>query len=215
VFSHVAASWCELGRKVDSLNQALKEWAVTVQALLRGETILLLRKGGIHDKRNAFVLQSRQCLLFPTYEHQAIHLLKPLFRENFMAQADDSSPGFIQFDGWADITHAIPIVESSAIAALFPYHIWNEQFIRARLAWQPQRPLLALLLRTHRLTQPVSLLDHADYGGCRSWITLKDKVPVAGSRPVLGDDAYHQKIQSILAVLPHESDGGVSAASPF
>ena len=33
---------------------ALKEWSVTIDSLLAGRQILLLRKGGIHEQRDGF-----------------------------------------------------------------------------------------------------------------------------------------------------------------
>ena len=49
---------------------ALKEWAVAVNALESGKTIMLLRKGGIHERGGRFQVAHEQVLLYPTYEHQ-------------------------------------------------------------------------------------------------------------------------------------------------
>ena len=61
----------------DRCQIALKEWAVTVQALARGEQILLLRKGGIHEEGKDFRVIHPEFLLYSTYEHQREDLLKP------------------------------------------------------------------------------------------------------------------------------------------
>ena len=55
---------------------ALKEWAVTVDALAQGTQILLLRKGGIHEEGKDFRVIHPEFLLYPTYEHQREDLLK-------------------------------------------------------------------------------------------------------------------------------------------
>jgi hypothetical protein len=55
---------------------ALKEWAVATRALEQGNTVLLLRKGGIHERGGVFTVAQSQVLLYPTYEHQKPHLLK-------------------------------------------------------------------------------------------------------------------------------------------
>ena len=44
---------------------ALKEWAVTVQALAQGQQILLLRKGGIHESSQDFRVIHPEFLLYP------------------------------------------------------------------------------------------------------------------------------------------------------
>ena len=49
---------------------ALKEWAVAIKALEAGKTIMLLRKGGIHERGGCFHVPQREVLLYPTYEHQ-------------------------------------------------------------------------------------------------------------------------------------------------
>ena len=56
---------------------ALKEWAVAVKSLGRGEQVLILRKGGIHRDDRDFRLVHPLFLLYPTYEHQKVELIKP------------------------------------------------------------------------------------------------------------------------------------------
>ena len=58
------------------LNYGLKEWAVAVEALEAGETILLLRKGGIREGKGGFKVEHNSVLLYPTFEHQKPELLK-------------------------------------------------------------------------------------------------------------------------------------------
>ncbi|MGC1218532.1 MAG: DUF1802 family protein, partial [Phormidesmis sp.] len=59
------------------ITAALKEWSVAVDALAAGETILLLRKGGIKEDNGQFSAQADRAMLFPTFEHQRRDLLKP------------------------------------------------------------------------------------------------------------------------------------------
>ncbi len=54
---------------------ALKEWAVTIAALAAGDQVLIVRKGGIGEKR--FELPHPRFYLFPTYAHQRPELVKP------------------------------------------------------------------------------------------------------------------------------------------
>ena len=54
---------------------ALKEWAVAIRAIDRGQQIVLLRKGGIREKE--FKVEHENLFLYPTYEHQEEDLLKP------------------------------------------------------------------------------------------------------------------------------------------
>src|SRR5262245_11545086 len=65
---------------------ALKEWAVTVAALSRGDQVLVLRKGGIGEKR--FEFPHRSFFLFPTYLHQRPELVKPEARAELAAEME-------------------------------------------------------------------------------------------------------------------------------
>src|SRR5688572_4638514 len=52
------------------MRTAFKEWAIIVDALARGDQILILRKGGISEGREGFQIDHEQFLLFPTLFHQ-------------------------------------------------------------------------------------------------------------------------------------------------
>ena len=58
------------------MNQlALKEWSAVVHALLDGRQTVLLRKGGIHEKR--FAVTASRFLLFPTVAHSHADRVRP------------------------------------------------------------------------------------------------------------------------------------------
>ncbi|PSN19031.1 hypothetical protein C7271_09445 [filamentous cyanobacterium CCP5] len=183
------------------LDQALKEWAVTVDALLGGKTVMLIRKGGIRDGRGHFTVKAQRVLLFPTYEHQRSPLLKPAFAD---LPTSNNSAETIPLAGWAEITHAVMIQAPAAVQRLDPWHIWNQTFVDQRLQWQPQRPLAVLLLRSHRLSTPVQIPQRPEYGGCRSWISLAESVDITASQPVLATDAYEAQVEEILGVIAHD-----------
>ena len=66
-----------------SLQVALKEWAIVCRALEPGRQMLLLRKGGIYEAAGEFELENREFLLFPTYLHQNLKMLKPADHAGF------------------------------------------------------------------------------------------------------------------------------------
>ncbi|MFQ4134841.1 DUF1802 family protein [Nodosilinea sp. PGN35] len=179
----------------------LKEWQAAVTALLQGETVLLLRKGGIREAQGQFSLAAQEVLLLPTLEHQHISLLKEPFR---LLAVQGAAPDTDQvcFTGWATITHALPLATAAAVTPLLPYLIWNEQFVTERLNWQPDRPLYALLLRAYRLESPLVLPRHPGYSGCRSWVKLSESVTLDTSIPALTAADYGEQVNSILAALP-------------
>lgn len=188
---------------------ALKEWQAAVVALLQGQTVLLLRKGGIREDRGQFRVATRQVLLLPTLEHQNLQLLKPAYRSWLGNPAPVSDGGMVSYAGWAEITHVLPLNPPAVAYDLLPYLIWNRQFVQERLQWKPEKPLYCMALRAYRFELAVPLPRHAGYAGCRSWVELGQPVAIEDSRPVLADGAYRQMVKSILTLLPdHGSDHG-------
>ena len=85
---------------------ACKEWAVIVHALLEGEQVIDVRKGGLHEDGRHFDLQSTRFWLYPTAEHQKAELLKEPYR-HWIDLASAAPVGeSIRIDGWADVDHA-------------------------------------------------------------------------------------------------------------
>jgi len=180
---------------------ALKEWAVAVNALGQGETIMLLRKGGIHEQNGRFQVTQDQILLYPTYEHQQPFLLKQEYAQQVSPVASGWHPENIFISSWAEITHILPVSEEPVVKALLPFHIWNEKFISDRLKWKQRQPLYVLLLRTYRLNQTQIIPFRPEYGGCKSWIDVAEAISLAGVKPVLDDTAYMQLVDNICGII--------------
>jgi len=184
-----------------SIASALKEWNVAVNALETGKTIVLLRKGGIREDGGHFNVNHQQVLLYPTFEHQQPELLKPEYATQVKTVESGWHPETVRIGGWGEITDALLIAYEPAIAALFPYHIWNEQFVRDRLKWKPNQPIYILLLRTYQLAKPQEIPYSPAYSGCRSWIDLAAPIAIEESVPVLSDKEYIQRATEIRNVI--------------
>lgn len=178
-----------------AITAALKEWAAVIDALLTGETILLLRKGGIREQGGQFRIAHDRVLLFPTYEHQRSHLLKSGTAPK-LAQS-----GQVILSAWAQITHVFEVHESAQLEYLRPWHVWTDAFVHERFNWKPQQPLSVLLLRTYALAQSVTIVDAERYGGCRSWIELDTPVAIDASQPVLNQAEYERRTQAIRTAI--------------
>ena len=181
------------------LQSALKEWAIAIEALNQGDTIILLRKGGIREQ--GFQVEDSFVWLYPTYEHQKPHLLKPEYTSQVVSVESGWHPEQVTIASCAEITDILAIDNIKQIEALQPYHIWNEQMIGDRLKWKPQKPLIVLLLKVYRLPQPQSIPYSNAYGGCKSWIELN--LPIATDQliPVIEDNQYNQKVLEIKTLL--------------
>lgn len=180
------------------LTAALKEWQVAITALERGETIVLLRKGGIREAGGRFRVEHDRVLLYPTVEHQKPELVKPAYVEQIQPVASGWHPEQVRIGSWAEITDILQIDRAEGIAALFPFHIWSEQFVRDRLKWKPSQPLYILLLRVYQFASARLIPYSETYGGCKSWIDLHQSFEVSDSRPVLDDRTYAQTVEQII-----------------
>jgi hypothetical protein len=184
---------------LDSLRYALKEWAVAVKALERGETALVVRKGGIREK--AFAVPKTRFLLLPGYEHQKPELLKSEHRHLIDEIPDLTDDGPLHFSSFAEVAGAYEISEPEDLAAIDPHHMWTSEYAESRFKWRPKKPLTVLVLRTYSLPETVELPYVDEYGGCKSWIELQQTVPVEGARPALSEEDFHKLIAPTLGVL--------------
>jgi hypothetical protein len=185
-------------------NYALKEWDIAIQALEMGETIMLLRKGGIREQGGKFKVDHDKILLYPTFEHQKPTLLKPEYANLVQPVASGWHPETVKISSFAEITNILSwnnAQDESLINSLIKYHIWNQAFVRDRLQFKPDQPLYILLLRTYKLEKVYNIAYHPSYGGCRSWIDLKETISLENMVPILTQENYDQQVSTIDQIL--------------
>jgi len=185
----------------------LKEWAAIVHALLEGEQIVDVRKGGLREEGRHFDLTARRMWLYPTAEHQRAELLKPPYR-HWIELATAAPVGeAITIGGWADVTDVATIGEPEHLDALASKLIWTGEYASSRFQWKKRDPLWVLVLRTYRLDQPVTVPWDEAYGGCTSWVDLAGlpaDPATAPSRVALSDVAFGSKQKGVREALPAE-----------
>lgn len=184
---------------------ALKEWAVAVDALEQGKTIMLLRKGGIQEQAGRFKVAHNQVLLYPTYEHQQPFLLKAEYTNLVVPVPSGWHPETIRIGAYAQITDIFQVIDERVVLELLPFHIWNEQFVSDRLKWKLRQPLYVLLLRTYKLSSAQVISYRQEYGGCKSWIDLAEPISIHAAEPVLDDSTYTKQIASISRIIGEKS----------
>src|SRR5262245_54054908 len=135
-----------------SLQIALKEWAVVCRALETGRQIILLRKGGILESSTGFQLEHPSFLLFPTYLHQNLNMLKPEAHGGF--QPHSAEPATITLGSFGQVTDIIRVKYRQQMGALDSEHIWTPPLIDMRFNYKPDNPLYLLIVRAYRLAEP-------------------------------------------------------------
>jgi hypothetical protein len=171
-----------------SLQIALKEWASVCAALESGRQIMLLRKGGIYESAGEFELENREFLLFPTYLHQNLTMLKPEAHAGFEPRTTE--PQQIRLSAAGVVTDIIPVRSRAQIDALNEEHIWAEPLIDMRFNYKSENPLYLLLVRTYQLHEPVMVANTPAYAGCKSWVPLEQPIATGDALPVLDDVMY-------------------------
>ena len=181
---------------------ALKEWAVAVKALSKGEQILILRKGGIHRADKEFRVVHPEFLLYPTYEHQRRELVQTTSHLDLEhTLIENENPELIEFSHWCKVTDKFEVSEQDVLDNIAPYHIWTYDYASKRLRWRPKQPLTIALLRMYSMEHPQSLSVLDEYGGCKSWVELEQEVELGEMTPVLSDEEYEAQANVIRRAL--------------
>lgn len=158
------------------MTPALKEWGAAIHALLAGRQSVLLRKGGIHEKR--FTVGAGRFLLFPTYAHTHAASTRPEFHDLLAAGNRDAAPEELTIRAAAEVVAAIPVARPENVAALAGFHLWTTESVqRNRIDFRPRHQLTALVVNAVPLPEPLVIPRLADYAGCVSWIDLDIPLP--------------------------------------
>src|SRR5215208_1762469 len=125
------------------MNLALKEWESVVTALGSGLQICLFRKGGIIEaERGGFRLRNHEFLLFPTYEHE--HLL--LLKDEYTRLMKPGCAGEVNISIVCTVTDVFTAPSFERLRLAGDSYIWNDTFLKKRLAYKPELPLYCILL---------------------------------------------------------------------
>jgi len=181
------------------LRVALKEWAAVCMALGEGRQILLLRKGGIHERGQRFEMEHRQFLLFPTYLHQNPAMLKPSEHANLKPMA--AEPEEIEMTLAGEVTDVLRLQSRRQMDALDGLHVWTPALIDMRFGYKPENPLYLMLVRAYRLATAVRVPNIPAYAGCRSWVPLRETFSTAGATAVLDQVAWEARRAEVVGRL--------------
>jgi len=180
----------------DSLQVALKEWAIVCRALEQGRQMLLLRKGGIYEAAGEFEVEHRRFLLFPTYLHQSLKMLKPAEHAGFEPRSAEPEQVSVSVAG--KVTDIIELKSRPQMDAIDDEHVWTPPLIDMRFNYRPENPLYLLLVRAYRIQHPATLANTPAYAGCKSWVPLDRSVSLGEVKPALNDATYDARRASIL-----------------
>ena len=162
---------------------ALKEWATVIEALGRGEQIILIRKGGIADPH--FGVEADRFSLYPTFFHQA----------------EGPEPRDVTITHWCEVVRTWRVEDLETLYRLEQQVVMPRETLDARYRFRPDQALYVIAVRAFALAQPVTIAQKPEYLGCRSWVSVDEEIDVDGSKAALGEDALRGRIAGIDALL--------------
>jgi hypothetical protein len=181
---------------------AFKEWAVVVDALLRGEQAIILRKGGLREGASGFQIEHPEFLLFPTLFHQQREAVTPVAQNRFDGLAPHfPPPEILRIEGFARVASWRRLESLTAACQLRGQHIWHDDIVAERFDWGREKHIHALAVRVFRFDSMVELPMRPSYGGCKSWVELEEEISVTGAQPVLAEAAFAAKLDQFQRAL--------------
>jgi hypothetical protein len=156
---------------------ALKEWSTVIDALARGEQVVLIRKGGIADAK--FGVEADRFYLYPTYFHQ-----------------DKTEPADVTITHWCEVVRTW---RTRDLESLAPLVALPRETLEARYRFRPDQALHVIGVRTFALPKPRTIAVKPEYVGCRSWVSLDDEIDVDGSTAALSEEELQAKLDAIPA----------------
>ncbi|WP_299033232.1 DUF1802 family protein [uncultured Pseudokineococcus sp.] len=181
---------------------ALKEWGAVGRALLAGRQCLLLRGGGVHERR--FTVGAPRFLLFPTVAHSHAEAVRPEHRDLLAGGAEDSTDERVVVRCALEVVEALPVARPEGLSALSPLHVWTQESVRGRLDFRPRHRLTAVVVRARALPEPQVVPRRPEHRGCSSWVELDlgpELAAAPSTAPALDDDRLLAAVDAVRAAV--------------
>jgi hypothetical protein len=174
---------------------AFKEWALVCASMLRGETSLIFRKGGIAEGREGFRFRHDRLFLFPTFFHEQADRLR------IEVPLPGPEPDVVRFSAYIEVEFTRWIENLALLEALADLHILKPEVLEQRFAYDDPKGLHVAMIRVFRITPELSLPFQKSFGGCRSWIELPESPAELQFTPVIADAEHAERVQRVLAAV--------------
>ena len=173
----------------------LKEWAIVIEAMGRGEQSVIVRKGGIAEGRAGFAFRHPEFFLFPTFFHEQVGKVRTT-----NVTIPEQAEGEIEIGFFAKVEVVKELTFWETAAALEPLHVLQPSVVRERFEYEGKPGLHVALVRVFRLEPRWSFPDAPKYGGCRSWVTLPECPEATRFEPVLSDREHKERGEKFSVV---------------
>jgi hypothetical protein len=163
--------------------------------MLRGETSLIFRKGGIAEGREGFRFRHERFFLFPTFFHEQANRLR------IAAPIEEPEPDVVSFPAYVHVEFTRWIEDLSQLQPLSDLHILKPEVLEKRFAYDDHKGLHLAMIRVFRVMPVWSLASRKSFGGCRSWVELPEAPAELRFTAVIDDSEHVTRMQQVLAVV--------------
>ena len=194
--------------RADDAAVALEEWAVTCDALARGEQILLLRADHLEtDGAGSASLPREAFWLYPTREGQSPSRVADPYRDRMRALDDlDRDDGRVRLQYAGTAEHVERIADRDRLLALDGHHTLNRSAVEDLLETGAPGGLLFMVLRIYRRASAVVVEETAAMREADGWIEVRGEPEAALDRarveaemsPVLPDERFLERKAELL-----------------
>lgn len=166
---------------------ALKEWSSVIDALGRGDQVILIRKGGIADPK--FGVEAERFYLYPTFFHQ-----------------EQSEPEDVAITHWCEVVRSWRVNDLETLHRLDSLVVMSRETLETRYRFRPDQALHVIGVRTLALPHPTTIHVKPEYLGCRSWVSIDDEIDIEGSRPALSESELQDRLSVVGSQLSLTTD---------
>jgi hypothetical protein len=179
---------------------ALKEWAVLVDAMARGDIVAMVRKGGIREQRAGFSVRHERFVFYPTFFHEKVGELAPRF-QNDLAVAQRPDEGTIGITHVADVVGLWTVTDLERLRAIDGEHGLAWSAVESRFRYRDRPVVEVVAVRVSALRSAVVVPELRRYQGCVSWVALEEGVDASGATPVISVPTLDARVDRLAQVL--------------
>jgi hypothetical protein len=181
---------------------ALKEWAVLVDAMARGEIVAMVRKGGIREQRAGFSVRHDRFVFYPTFFHEKLNELAPRFVESLHAvHTKQPAPGTIRIEYVADVAGVWEVTDLDRLREVSDMFGLAWGAVESRFHYKNRPGVQVVAVRVSRLADAAVIPEVRRYQGCVSWVELDEAVSVGNASPVLDDASMMMRLTVLRNAL--------------
>jgi hypothetical protein len=181
---------------------ALKEWAVLVDAMARGEFCAMIRKGGVREQRAGFSVRHDRFVMYPTFFHEKSEELVPSVRVA-LAESHARRPpeGTIELAHVGQVRAVWRVTDLETLRGIEGEHGLEWKAVESRFHYRNNPVVHVVALQLQSLPQPITVPEARRYLGCVSWVELDAEIEVSAARPIVDAARVNEAVARLTSAL--------------